>query len=147
MTNKAKKQLALALYLSDTLYKKDIAKQVGIAPNTLTKWIRDGKWEDIKAIKSGGKEALLEDAISQLKKINEEINLKHEGVPTSSLTDRKSKILKEIKTLSVISMTEVFNVSGALTVWIQQNKPQHLTLFSELFNDFIEELAIEQKLV
>lgn len=45
------RKLALELYVSTTKTQKEIAAMVGVSENTLTKWVRDGGWEDLRTAK------------------------------------------------------------------------------------------------
>ena len=48
LTNKQKKDWAKMLYLNEHITQKEIAERVNVNKMTIGKWVKEGKWEEMK---------------------------------------------------------------------------------------------------
>jgi transposase-like protein len=77
---KQKKDYAKHLYLSEPdALQKDIAERVGVSQNTMTRWVRDGKWEEMRTSVVTTKTMQLSRLYAHLKELNDSIDARPEG--------------------------------------------------------------------
>jgi transcriptional regulator with XRE-family HTH domain len=79
LTNKQKKDFAKAIYLREHVTQKEIADRVGISQVTLSKWVNDGKWDDLKTAISITRNEQIGVLYTQLKAINDMIAAREKG--------------------------------------------------------------------
>jgi len=101
LNREEKKKLAKELFLTAKHPQREIAKIVGASENTIGKWVKDGKWELLRANLTTTKENILSNWYLQLAEMNNNITNRKEGerFPTSSESDRMIKISSAIKKL------------------------------------------------
>lgn len=146
MKNDAKKKLAHQLYISTQTTRKELAQQIGVTERTLRNWITDGNWDVDKDVKSITRRELLNDAYAQLAAVNKEINENHNGIPNKQLSDAKGVIRKEIEALSDLPLHQYISVFTEFTEFVKNTKPAAMLEYTELLNQFIEQVAQQNKL-
>lgn len=79
LTRNQQRDYAQHLYLTDSdLSLLDIAKKVGVSEQTLSKWKRDGKWEELRVSLLTSKDAQLARLYRQMDNINKAIESREE---------------------------------------------------------------------
>lgn len=79
LTRSQQRDYAQHLYLTDSdLSQLDIAKKVGVSEQTLSKWKRDGKWEELRVSLLTSKDAQLARLYRQMDNINKAIESREE---------------------------------------------------------------------
>lgn len=137
----AKKTLAKELYLTNKHQQKEIAKMVGVTENTISRWVKEGKWELLRANLTTTKENVLSNWYAQLAELNRNIAEREEGqrFPTSSESDRMIKISAAIKKLETeTGIAEISSVCIALCEFVRQYDVEKAKEISDHFNAFIE---------
>ncbi len=141
---KEKKLTAKSLYLKSDMPRKDIAQIAGVTEKTLRRWIKDDKWDELKAIESITRKQLLQDAYRQLKRINEHIDTELDGIPNKEMSDAKAIIRKEIESLSDSPLHIYVEVSEELIHWLQMTHPDQVKNTTRFLSEFIEMKAGEK---
>ena len=137
----AKKKLAKELFLTGKHPQKEISKMVGAAENTIGRWVKDGKWELLRANLTTTKENVLSNWYAQLAEMNKNIADRKEGerFPTSSESDRMIKISSAIKKLETeTGIAEITSVCIGLCEFIRKYDVEKAKEISEHFNAYIE---------
>ena len=141
LNRSAKKILAKELFISGKHQQKEIAKMVGVAENTIGRWVKDGKWELMRASLTTTKESVLSNWYAQLEQFNKTISERDEGkrVPTPSESDRMIKIATAIKKLETeTGIAEITSVCTGLCEFIRQYDVEKAQEVSDHFNAYIE---------
>jgi transposase len=137
----AKKTLAKELFLAGKHRQKEIAKMVGAAENTVGRWVKEGRWELLRANLTTTKENVLSNWYAQLAEMNRNIAEREEGkrVPTSSESDRMIKISAAIKKLETeTGIAEAAGVCTGVCEFVRQYDVDEAQRISDHFNAYIE---------
>ncbi len=79
LTTKQKRSWAQTLYLKENLTQQEIADRVGVSRVTMSKWVRDGKWEEHKAGLTITREQQIANLYRQVAEINRTIESRPDG--------------------------------------------------------------------
>lgn len=80
LSNKQKRDYAQHLYLSDpNILHKELAERVGVSPNTITKWVADGKWAELRTSVVTSKATQLSRLYRHLAELNAAVDARPEG--------------------------------------------------------------------
>lgn len=95
------KQWAQTLYLRENLTQLEIAERVGVSRVTVSKWVRDGKWEEQKAGITLTRQEQVANLYRQVAEINRTIATRHEGerFPNSKEADILGKLSAAIRNM------------------------------------------------
>lgn len=143
LNREAKKKLAKELFLTGKHQQKEIAKMVGAAENTIGRWVKDGKWELLRANLTTTKESVLSNWYAQLAEMNKDIAGRDEGqrFATSSESDRMIKISAAIKKLETeTGIAEAISVCTKVCEFVRGYDVNEAQRISDHFNAFIESL-------
>ncbi|MCX8482126.1 MAG: hypothetical protein ORN50_00995 [Crocinitomicaceae bacterium] len=140
MKNDEKRELARNLYVKSDFTRKQIAAQVVVTEKTLRKWIDEGEWDKMKDSLQITRPRLLQDAYSQLAKINTYINEKLDGIPNKELSDAKAVIRKEIETFSDQPIHKYIEVFEEFISYLAKTQPASVQEFAKLSQEFINQL-------
>jgi hypothetical protein len=118
-----KQELAKELYLKTDSTQKAICALVGCSTRSLTKWIKEGKWESLKISFTISKEQELRRIYIQIREINNGIADREEGkrFATTKEADILSKLAATAKNLeSDTSVSEVIDVFISFSKFLQK---------------------------
>ncbi|HBX45550.1 terminase gpP N-terminus-related DNA-binding protein [Limibacterium fermenti] len=141
LNREAKKKLAKELFLTGKHQQKEIARMVGVSENTIGRWVKDEKWEYLRANLTTTKENILSNWYAQLAEMNRTIAERDEGnrYPTSSESDRMIKISAAIKKLETeTGISEISSVCSGLCEFVRQYDLQKAQEISDHFQAYIE---------
>lgn len=141
LNREAKKKLAKEFYLTGKYQQKEISGMVGVSENTIGRWIKEGKWELLRANLTTTKESVLSNWYAQLSELNRMITEREEGkrFPTASESDRMIKISTSIKKLETeTGIAEIISVSQGVCEFVRQYDVQEAQRISDHFNAYIE---------
>jgi hypothetical protein len=104
MAKKAEKQEAYVYYVKKGWLGKDTAKQVGVTEATMSKWVNEGGWDDLRTATKIGPQALIKTYYALLNKLLDkrlafENEDKTDNKEYRGLVDEISKISKSIRDL------------------------------------------------
>lgn len=144
LKNSTKKEIAKDLFLTGKYQQKEIAKKVGSSENTIGRWVKDGKWELLRANLTTTKESVLSNWYAQLAEMNKDIAGRDEGkrFATPSESDRMIKISSAINKLETeTGIAEVSSVCIKVCEFTRKNigleKAQEI---NKIFDALIEEM-------
>ena len=132
LNNSQKKQWAQTLYLRENLTQLEIAERVGVSRVTVSKWVRDGKWEEQKAGIPLTRQEQVANLYRQVAEINRTIATRHEGerFPNSKEADILGKLSAAIRNME--QETGIADVISVLTAFIEWLRPLDLDKAKEL---------------
>lgn len=132
LNNSQKKQWAQTLYLRENLTQLEIAERVGVSRVTVSKWVRDGKWEEQKAGITLTRQEQVANLYRQVAEINRTIATRHEGerFPNSKEADILGKLSAAIRNME--QETGIADVISVLTSFIEWLRPLDLDKAKEL---------------
>lgn len=152
MKIKAKKETAKKIFLDTSLTQKEIAERVGVTENTLSKWIREGEWRELKAARRATKDEIIKHTFNQINKIYEEAD-KDARLLTAKETDQVLKLTKTIDSLktkiNAIVVMEVFmEFDNWLLAQASTNKAyvtlEKIKSLSKYESDFVDHKMVEE---
>ena len=141
LNRESKKKLAKELFLTNKHQQKEIAKMVVVSENTIGRWVKDGKWELLRANMTTTKESVLSNWYAQLAELNKAISEREDGkrFPTSSESDRMIKISAAIKKLETeTGIAEITSVCIGLCEFVRSYDVDEAKRISDHFNAYIE---------
>lgn len=132
LNNSQKKQWAQTLYLRENLTQLEIAERVGVSRVTVSKWVRDGKWEEQKAGITLTRQEQVANLYRQVAEINRTIATRHEGerFPNSKEADILGKLSAAIRNME--QETGIADIISVLTAFIEWLRPLDLDKAKEL---------------
>ena len=89
LTNTQKHDFANVLYTRERLTQKEVAERVGVSPQTMTRWVKQEKWDEERNGYSVTREQQLKETYRQMTELNEVIAQRPKGerFPTSKEAD------------------------------------------------------------
>ena len=116
-----KKTLARSLYLAGNEI-SDIAQQVQVTRQTVSKWAADGRWKEARAAKNISRPELVNKLLLAIDNLIAQVNQSGDPEAIGTLADKLSKLSATIEKLdkkaNVIDAIEVFM---AFNRWLQYN--------------------------
>lgn len=141
-SNINKKDIAKDLYLKGGCTQEEIAAKVGTTRQTVSRWAREGKWEELRASFTISTENILAGMIRQVSEIQNQANARKEGERsfTSKEADTVVKITSAIKNLqNDAGITDIVNVGIKFTNWLRGIDIEKAKEYNELWDLFIKD--------
>ena len=80
MDNQQKKDYARHLYLNEQgITQKEVAERVGVSKNTITRWVREGQWDELRTSLLTGRDVALRRLYAHLKEMTDELDAREPG--------------------------------------------------------------------
>ena len=137
-----RKDLAKTLYVNGSFTQEEIAAKVGTTRQTVSRWIRDGAWDQVKASYTITPEQILAGLNRQIIEINNKVNSRPEGerFATVAEADTLAKLASSIKKIETdAGIADIVNVGIKFTNWLRQTDLDLAKRFSDLLDAFIKE--------
>lgn len=128
------KEFAKALYIGGGITQKEIAERISVTEKTLTKWIKDGKWESLKKSLLTTKQNQLSFLYDQLDFINTDISKRDYKVAVGKEADTIIKLTAAINRLE--TETSIGDTVEVARNFIEFVRPQDLELAKTITNLF-----------
>ena len=137
-----RKDLAKTLYVNGSFTQEEIAAKVGTTRQTVSRWIRDGAWDQVKASYTITPEQILAGLNRQIIEINNKVNSRPEGerFATVAEADPLAKLASSIKKIETdAGIADIVNVGIKFTNWLRQTDLDLAKRFSDLLDAFIKD--------
>lgn len=142
LTSKQKKEWAKVLYLKENLTQQEIADKVGSSRVSVSKWIKEGKWEEMKVGLTLTKDEQIQNIYRQIASINDAISGRPEGQRYASPAeaDTIGKLSSAVKKLEGdIGIADFVSVGIKFIEWIRRADLQRAKDVTVLWDAFIKE--------
>lgn len=139
---KQKKDWAKLLYTREQLQQKEIAERVGISAQTVCKWVKDGRWDDLKVSITITKEEQIKALYRQLSEINQAITMRDAGkrYATTAESDTIAKLAGAIdKMESDIGLADIISTIRRFLDWLRATDLRQAQSLTPLFDAFIKD--------
>lgn len=132
INNKAKKELAEKLFIEDGLTAKEISSMIGISEQTLSRWRKEGNWENKRNEFLAAPHKIKEVLMKELKSIAT-------GEGSTIDADALAKVSKVIESLSSrTSVQVIFSVLKEFDNWMSDQEPKMAISFLEWHKRFLQ---------
>ena len=132
INNKAKKELAEKLFIEDGLTAKEISPLVGVSEQTLSRWRKEGNWDNKRNEFLAAPDKIKEVLMKELKSIAS-------GENSTIDADALAKVSKVIETLSSrTSVQVIFSVFKEFDNWMADQEPRLAIEFTEWHKRFLQ---------
>ena len=139
-----KKGIAKSLYLDGNYTMEEIADKVGTTRQTVARWIKEGKWEEVKASVTITPAQIIAQWNRQIVEINKNINERPDGerFATTQEADALAKLAGAIKKLETdIGVPDCVSVAMRFLSWLRPLNIEAAKTFNNLFDAFIKDQA------
>lgn len=143
-SNIDKKGIAQSLFLNGSFTQEEIANKVGTTRQTVSRWVRDGAWEELKASRTITTEQLIAQYKRQLSEINKRIEAREPGnrFPTAEEADAIVKTAGAVKKLEQdIGVSDCVSVGMRFLAWLRPVDAEAAATFNDYFDAFIKDQA------
>ncbi len=138
-----KKTIARDLYVNNNYTQEEVADKIGVARQTIARWIKDGGWKELRASISITPDKILHGLNRQVIEINDKISKRAEGerFATVAEADILAKLASSIKKIeSDAGISEIVDVGIKFTNWLRSLDIEKAKEFNELLNMFIKDM-------
>lgn len=145
LSTKQKKDWARTLFLDGTQIhtQQEIADKVGVSRKTISKWITDEKWNELRISLTMTKDQSIKRLHRQLDDLLYEIELRPMGQrhATPPESDTITKITTAIEKLETeVGVKEVINVSVRVIEFVRKYDQEKAKEIADIFDQFIKSL-------
>lgn len=137
-----KKDIAKSLFLNGNYTQEEIADKVGTTRQTVSRWIKEGGWEDLKASITITPAQILSGLNRQIVEINNKISEREEGqrFATVAEADILAKLASAIKKIEQdVGIADIVDVGIRFTNWLRPLDLDKAKEFNELLDAFIKD--------
>lgn len=143
MSRQKKRELAKQIYLRDNLSQKEIADMVDVSQKSLSKWIKEERWDTEKSAYTITREQQIQRLYSHISTINDNISARDAGknVPDAKEADTLNKLATAIKKLeNEVGISEVIGVSMKICNFLRaKGEVEAAKTAAGWFNAYIKE--------
>ena len=139
-----RKAIAKSLYLDGNYTHEEFAQKVGTTRQTISRWIKDGEWEQLKASLTVTSAQIIAQFQHQIIEINNSINAREDGKRYASPAeaDALAKLAGAIKKLeSDVGITDCVSVSMRFLTWLRRLDKEKALEYNNLFDAFIKDFT------
>lgn len=142
LTNKQKRDFARTLYIKENLTQQEIADRVGVSRQSLSRWIKDDKWEEMKASLTLTREQQIASLHRQVQELNNAILSRPDGqrFATAAEADTITKLATAIKKLETdTGLSDIISVGVRFLDYLRPIDPDKTREFTRLWDGFVKE--------
>lgn len=140
LTNQQKKDWAKLLFMQGELQIQQIAAKVDVSRATLSRWIKEGNWEMLRAAITTTREEQIRNQYMQIAEINKVIAARDNKYPTPAEADTINKLSASINKLEGdYGIADIISVSKQILFWLRKRNPDKAVELSYFFDEFIKE--------
>lgn len=137
-----RKGIAKSLYLDGNYTQEEIADKVGTTRQTVSRWIKDGNWESIKASVAITPAQIIAQWNRQIIEVNNAIAGRGEGrrYATPAEADALAKLAGAINKLqNDVGVSDCVSVAMRFLSWLRPLDIEAAKQFNNLFDAFIKD--------
>lgn len=137
-----RKDIAKSLFLNGNFTQEEIADKVGTTRQTVSRWIKEGGWEQLKASITITPAQILSGLNRQIVEINNNISERAEGqrFATVAEADILAKLASAIKKIEQdVGIADIVDVAIRFTNWLRPLDLEKAKEFNELLDAFIKD--------
>lgn len=130
------------LYMKEHLTQAEVAERVGVSKQTLCKWVKIEKWEELKTSVSLTREEQLANIYRQVAAINTAIAKRAEGerFATSKEADTINKLAAAIEKMEKeTGISDIISVSKSFLDWLRKSDIEKAKELSNYFDAYIKD--------
>jgi len=141
LTSKQKKKIASVLYLKEDLTQEEIASEVGVSRQTINKWAKEGKWEELKVGITMTHETQITNLMYQIADMNLLISTRPKG--TRHATTPEAVILSQLsnaieKLERDIGIKDLITAGRQFIVFVRDGDAQKAKEIARLYDSFLK---------
>lgn len=138
-----KRAMAHDLFMRTDKSQKEIAIVVGVGSDTISKWVKDGKWKELKAANSVTRSQVINNTLLQIKELQDEINKRADKrYPTSKESDTMIKMGNLIRDLDKsLSLADYISITEELLKWLNEVNPAQAKAVAPYMLEFAQSKA------
>lgn len=139
ITKKEERNYAQILYVNENLTAKEIAARVGVTQKTMGRWIKDGKWDQLRKSMLITKQKMITMMYDQLEALNNSIAERTPAIPDGKEADVISKITTSIQRLETeASVAETIEVAKSFINYVREYDLELAKEITEHFDSYIQ---------
>lgn len=141
LSKQQQKEWAKTLYTTENITQAELADKVGVSRVTMNKWVKEGKWEELKVGITLTKEELLKNLYNQVASLNKAILAKEEGSrhADSKEADILMKLSASIKKMEDdVGIADIIGVGRKFTEFIRKVDVEKAKEVATLFDAFVK---------
>lgn len=142
LKSEQKKALAREIYLLGSYTYEEIASKVDVQRQTISRWAKAGKWDELKAGMSVTREEILKRMYQHLNNINEEI-LSRDGanrIPNTKEADVMAKLSSSIKSMETdVGISDLVSAGMRFGDWLRISNVEKAKEFVKLWDLFLKD--------
>ena len=136
-TNIDKKSIARSLFLDGNYTQEEIADKVGTTRQTVSRWIREGNWEEVKASVAITPAQIIAQWNRQIIEVNNAIAARY---ATPAEADALAKLAGAINKLqNDVGVSDCVSVAMRFLTWLRPLDVEAAKQFNNLFDAFIKD--------
>jgi transcriptional regulator with XRE-family HTH domain len=142
LTLQQKKEWAGMLYMKDNLTQQEIADKVGVSRQTVSRWVKDEKWEERKVGITLTREQQISNLHRQIMEINRTISEREpdKRFASPSEADTINKLSSAIKKLETdVGVGEIISTGMKFVTWLRSFDVERSKEFLKLWDAFIKD--------
>lgn len=143
-----RKEIARSLYLNGNYTFEEIADKIGTTRQTVSRWVREGNWDSLRASVMITPEQIIAQINRQLLEINTAINSREEGqrFATAKEADALAKLAGAVKKLETdIGVPDCVSVAMRFLSWLRPLDIDAAKQFGGLFDAFIKDMSTRKR--
>lgn len=141
LSKQQQKEWAKTLYTTENITQAELADKVGVSRVTMNKWVKEGKWEELKVGITLTKEELLKNLYNQVASLNKAILAKEEGSrhADSKEADILMKLSASIKKIEDdVGIADIIGVGRKFIEFIRKVDVEKAKEVATLFDAFVK---------
>jgi len=141
LTGKQKKEWAGLLYIRENLTQQEIAEKTGVSRQTISRWIKEEKWDEHKIGITLTRESQIDGFYRQVAEINALIASKPPGqrFPDNAQADTLAKLATSIKKMEAeVGISDIVSVGQRFVKFVRSIDYAKAKETTALFDAFIK---------
>lgn len=135
--------MAHDIFMRTDKSQKEIASIVSVGSDTVSDWVKKGKWKELKAANSVTRSQVINNTLMQLKELQDEINKRKEKrYPTPKESDTMIKMGNLIRDLDKsLSLADYISIIEEILKWMNEVNPATAKSIAPLMLEFAQAKA------